>query len=262
MRVAFSVRRSITALVALVIPLAFAVSTANAASAGYLYVADTDLTRTTSASVNLPINAQVVNNSLVDEHSLFEMSMSNQSGSTGNIIEIGVTTDRGLNGDMNPHWFVYSWVNGTPQGYDGGSHFVSEIGNFWNTPLTSYEGTSQSVAFNYSGGNWRLNINGTEAGYFPGSEWSGAFTSSSVTDVFGEVYEDGTFYPSLNGTVSGYSSVAGGHLSTLRVDSPYTQSMASPTGFTASGGAPVPEPASAALLAVGFLVYARRRAMP
>ena len=252
-----STYRFAIALTALVLPLAFTATSANG-GAGYLYVADTDTTPTTYAYVNLPINAQTIGNE--PEHSLFEISMSNMSGAAGNIIEIGVTTDLGLNGDRNPHWFVSSWINGVWKGYDANSDFTSEIGNFWTTPLTSYEGTSQGVAFNYSSGNWWLYLNGTTAGYFPGSEWSGAFAISSVTDVFGEAYTDGTVYPTLNGTVSGYYSSGGGQLSTLRVDAPYAQYNASGTGFTASG--PVPEPSTLALLTLGatnLLAYAWRR---
>ena len=212
---------------------------ANSANAGsYLYVGEYDQTSTTQASVNLPINAQTIGSA--PEHSLFEMSMSNQGGATGNIIEIGVTTDVALNGDRNPHWFVSSWVNGTWRGYDAGSGFVPSVGNFWTTPLTSYEGTSGAVEFQYSGGKWLLYLNGVSSGYFPGSEWSGAFTTSSFTQVFGEVYTDGTFYPTLNGTVSGYLSSAGGYLSPSVVNSPYAQSNASATGFTVSGPPPAP----------------------
>lgn len=247
--VALSTLRSVIAITTLVVPLAFPVNSAYAFTPGYYYVGEADTTPTIKASVSLPINAQPIGNA--PEHSLFEMSMSNAWGSSGNIIEIGVTTDLALNGDRNPHWFVFSWINGTPQGYDASSHFVSIIGSFWNTALTPYEGTSEGIAFQYNTGNWWLTLNGASAGYFPGSEWSGGFTTSSVTQVFGEVYADGTFYPTLNGTVSGYNSSAGGHLSTSVVNYPYTQSNASGTGFTASG--PVPEPSTLALLAVGAL---------
>ena len=130
-RILFAVPIAITAVVVL---LAWTATSANAGP-GYLYVGEYDSTATTQASVNLPINAQTVSNNLTDEHSLFEMSMSNQGGSSGNIIEIGVTTDLGVNGDRNPHWFVFSWINGISQGYDASSDFVSEIGNFWTTPL-------------------------------------------------------------------------------------------------------------------------------
>ena len=145
-----STRRFLIAIVALVVPLAFTANSANAGTAGYLYVGDADTTSTTEANVNLPINAQTVSDAELDEHSLFEMSMSNEFGASGNIIEIGVTTDLGLNGDSNPHWFVYSWINGTGQGYDSSSHFVSQIGSFWATSLSSVEGTSEDVEFQYN----------------------------------------------------------------------------------------------------------------
>ncbi|MGD0464333.1 MAG: PEP-CTERM sorting domain-containing protein [Tepidisphaeraceae bacterium] len=252
-----STRRWVIAIMALVVPLAFTATSANAGTAGYLYVDDADTTSTTEANVNLPINAQTVSDAKLDEHSLFEMSMSNMWGASGNIIEIGVTTDLGLNGNSNPHWFVYSWINGTGQGYDASSHFVSQIGSFWATSLTSLEGTSEEAEFQYKAPNWDLDLNGTAAGYFPGTEWSGAFTSSSVTQVFGEVYYDGTFYPTLNGTVSGYRSSGGGHLSTNVVDAPYAQSNASQTGFTASGPL-LPEPSSVVLLGIAPLAFAWR----
>ena len=249
--------RLATPALVFLVPLPFAAASAHAAAGGYLYVAGIDTTPTTQAFVSLPINAQSVG---IEEHSLFEMSMSDQAGASGNSIEIGVTTDSPLNGDWNPHWFVSSWINGTWQGYDGYSGFVSFAGAFWNTPLTTYEGTSQSAAFQFNSGNWWLYLNGAAAGYFPGSEWSGAFAASSFTDVFGEVYCDGTFYPTLNGSVSGYASSGGGHLSTLRVDSPYSQSGVSETGFTASG--PVPEPSTLVLFAacgVGLGLRRRRK---
>ncbi len=254
-----STGRTVIAIMALLVPLAFTATSADAGTPGYLYVGDADTTSTTEANVNLPINAQTVNNAKLDEHSLFEMSLSNAFGASGNIIEIGVTTDLGLNGDSTPHWFVYSWINGVGQGYDSKSHFVSQIGSFWATSLSSVEGTSEEVEFQYSAPNWDLDLNGTMAGYFPGSEWSGAFTASSVTQVFGEVYQDGTFYPTLNGTVSGYHSSGGGHLFTNLIDAPYARSNASQTGFTASGPLPVPEPSSASLLGVALLATAWRR---
>jgi hypothetical protein len=226
--------RSISVM-ALVLLLGFLATSASAGTVGYLYVGDADTTATTEASVNLPINAQTISDAIVEEHSLFEMSMSNTFATTGDIIEIGVTTDLGLNGDSKPHWFVYSWINGVGQGYDSHSHFVSQIGNFWTQSLTTGGGTVEQVKFQYNAPNWELYLNGSAAGYFPGSEWSGAFTSSLVTQVFGEVYQDGTFYPSLDGTVSGYSSSSGGHLFPNLVDAPYSQSNASQTGFTASG---------------------------
>jgi hypothetical protein len=256
---ALASRRSVIAIIALVGPLAFTATSAIAGTAGYLYVGDADTTSTTEANVDLPINAQTISDAKVDEHSLFEMSMSNEFGASGNIIEIGVTTEIGLNGDSNPHWFVYSWINGVGQGYDSSSHFVSQIGSFWGTSLSAVEGTSEEVEFQFNAPNWDLDLNGTAAGYFPGSEWSGAFTASSVTQVFGEVYQDGTFYPTLNGTVSGYDSSGGGHLFTNVVDAPYAQSNASQTGFTASGPLPVPEPLSAGLLGIPLLATACRR---
>lgn len=245
--------------IALVGPLIFMATSAHAGTAGYLYVGDADSTSTTEANVNLPINAQTISDAKLDEHSLFEMSMSNSFGSSGNIIEIGVTTDLQLNSDVNPHWFVYSWINGVGQGYDSNSHFVSEIGNFWAASLSSLEGTSEEVEFQYNAPNWDLDLNGTLAGYFPGSEWSGAFTRSSVTQVFGEAYQDGTFYPTLNGTVSDYESSGGGHLSKNLVDAPYAQSNASKTGFTASGPLPTPEPSSAGLIGLALSAVACRR---
>jgi len=245
-------------ITALVLTLTFTAIPANVAKAGYLYVADVDSTPSTGAFVNLPINAQTVN--IEPDHSLFEMAvMYTPSGGIGDTIEIGVTTDPALNGDNNPHWFVFSWINGAPQGYDSGSDFVSDISNFWSSPLTLYEGTSERVGFEYSNSNWLLTLNGTTAGYFPGSEWSGVFTMSSFIEVYGEVYQTGSDSPTMDGTVSGYDSFAGGELSTLVVDYPYEQLDASRTGFTALG--PVPEPATWAMMAagVGIMLGFRRR---
>lgn len=249
------IRRQLTFIALAIGPaLIVATATATAATPGYKYVAGFDSTATTHVSVNLPINAQTIQ---IGEHSLFEMSLANQFGSSGNIIEIGVTTDFALNHDLSPHWFVFSWINGAPQGYNGSSHFISLVGNFWASPLTALLGTSQNVAFTYDTGDWWLSINGTSMGYFPGSEWSGAFTKSLATEVFGEVYSNGIHYPTLNGAVSGYVSSGGGRLSNFLVNAPYAISNTSRTGFTVAG--PVPEPSTLALAAIGCLGFLTMR---
>jgi hypothetical protein len=245
-----TVRLLASIALAVFLQASFDAAGARGATAGYVYVAGFDTRSTTEASVDLPVNAQTA---LYGEHSLFEMSMSNETGSTGNIIEIGITTDPELNGDTNAHWFVSSWVNGDWKGYDASSDFVSSVGSFWSSSLAGDEGTSQAVSFQYSDSDWWLYLNGISAGYFPGSEWSGAFTTSLATEVFGEVYQNGTFYPSLNGTLSGYNSSGGGHLGSFLVEAPYAISNASGTGFTVSGP-DVPEATCLPLLgAVGLL---------
>ena len=64
-----------------------------------------------------------------DFHSLAEVSA--QSADLQQIVEVGWTVDRLVNGDSLPRIFVFHWINGIPQCYNacgypaGVSHFLS-----------------------------------------------------------------------------------------------------------------------------------------
>lgn len=47
-----------------------------------------------------------------DSHSLAELAA--QSADGRQIVEVGWTVDRGVNGDSLPHLFVFHWVDGVP----------------------------------------------------------------------------------------------------------------------------------------------------
>ena len=52
-----------------------------------------------------------------DYHTLAEISV--ESADLRQIVEVGWTVDRGVNGDSLPHLFVFHWVNGAPTCYYG-----------------------------------------------------------------------------------------------------------------------------------------------
>ena len=52
-----------------------------------------------------------------DYHTLAEIAV--QSADGKQIVEVGWTVDRGVNGDDDPHLFVYHWVDGKETCYNG-----------------------------------------------------------------------------------------------------------------------------------------------
>jgi hypothetical protein len=119
-----------------------------------------------------------------DFHSLIEVSVQNGN----NILELGWTVDPGVFGDNNPHLFTGIWINGVWQGYNPAS-FVDNSSNAVNNgaSLAGAVGTSKTFGVIYTGGAWWVAYNGAYIGSFPGTLWSGAFTTGTVVQAFGEV---------------------------------------------------------------------------
>ena len=116
-------------------------------------------------------------------HSLAELAV--ESSDATQIVEIGWSVAPLQFNDNAPHLFVYHWVNGASTCYDA-CGFVSTSSSI--TPgMTLATGTSAIFQVVYANSNWNLYYNGTRFGYFPGSLWSGAFTSVGFTQWFGEV---------------------------------------------------------------------------
>lgn len=127
-----------------------------------------------------------------DYHTLAEIAV--QSSDSQQAVEAGWTVDNGLNGDNNPHLFVYSWKNGTGQGYNGGNGWTDNGSESINAgdSLSTYNNTKIKFLWQYYDSKWWLDaqISGTDhwIGYYPGSSWtSPTFTYTQRVQVFGEV---------------------------------------------------------------------------
>jgi hypothetical protein len=141
-----------------------------------------------------------------DYHSLAEMAV--QSADTRQIVEVGWTVDREVNGDDNPHLFVYHWVDGVATCYNGCGWVQSSPTRFPGMRL-AYDGTASQYMIQYREGNWWIGYQGEWIGYFPGSLWNGIYTQSGLIQWFGELAAAagttlplssiGNYYPGTSG---------------------------------------------------------------
>lgn len=134
-----------------------------------------------------------------DYHSLSELEVASAASGSNQVVEVGWTVDSALNGDNDPHLFVYWWKNGVGQGYNG-SGYVNATGCSpcagGNLNTVSYFGVLINTVIQHlttvqcgcSTAGWWVAFNGTWQGVFPDTLWtSPTFTSAGYHNVFGEV---------------------------------------------------------------------------
>jgi hypothetical protein len=118
-----------------------------------------------------------------DYHSLAEVAVQSADGTQ--IVEVGWNVDRVVNGDADPHLFVFHWVNGQPACYNG-CGFVQYSQNV-SPGDTLPQDTTKRLGIQYYSGAWWIAYDTEWVGYFPGSLWNNNFTQSGMVQVFGEV---------------------------------------------------------------------------
>jgi hypothetical protein len=116
-------------------------------------------------------------------HSLFEIAVQGGTGN-GNIVEIGWTAELG---NQSSRLFIYHWINWNQTCYNG-CGWVQ-----WNPSITPgmnlTTGSESYMGYVFFGGNWWGWYEDQWVGYFPGSEWQGGYSKSSLIQWFGEVYD-------------------------------------------------------------------------
>ena len=124
-----------------------------------------------------------------DSHTLAELAVESNSANGLQIVEVGWTVDRGVNGDEVPHLFVYHWINGLGTCYNAcGFVQVSQtLKPGMKVTVDSQPGTTHQYAIRLMGSDWWVGYEGQWIGYFPGSLWNNAFTSANLVQWFGEV---------------------------------------------------------------------------
>jgi len=121
-----------------------------------------------------------------DYHTLAEVAVS--TAGSGNIVEVGYNVDPVVNGNSNPHLFVFNWVGGTPGCYNGCGFVPYGTGVQAGDDINSAVGTSVFMEIQHFSGAWWIRYGSDWVGYFPDSDWPGStFTSINFTQVFGEV---------------------------------------------------------------------------
>jgi hypothetical protein len=121
-----------------------------------------------------------------DYHTLAELAV--QSADSQQIVEVGWTVDRAVNGDEDPHLFVFHWVNGQPTCYNT-CDFVPYNGGI-NAGDTLPVDTLKKFGIQYNSGAWWIAYDTTWIGYFPDKDWTSqgvTFTKGGFFQAFGEV---------------------------------------------------------------------------
>jgi hypothetical protein len=127
-----------------------------------------------------------------DSHSLAELAV--QSADGRQIVEVGWTVDPAVNGDANPHLFVYHWVNGAETCYNA-CGFV-QVSTTVRPGATLPVGSAKPFGIQFSDNAWWISYDSEFIGYFPVTLWTGAgvasFSKSGLLQVFGEVASSST----------------------------------------------------------------------
>lgn len=119
-------------------------------------------------------------------HTLNEIAV--QGGpNNGNIVELGWLVSSDQEGNNNPHIFVFHWKNWVGTCYDGCGW--QQWSNTYHPGMDIGGALGKQVYIGYVlyQGNWWAWFDDQWMGYFPGSEWSGQYTKTSLIQWFGEV---------------------------------------------------------------------------
>lgn len=119
-------------------------------------------------------------------HTLDELAVQGGPGD-GNIIELGWNVSSDQYGDTNTHLFVFHWKDWVGTCYDGCGWQQYSGTYFPGMSLNNIVGREVYIGYVYYQGNWWAWFDNQWLGYFPGSEWSGAYTKSELLQWFGEV---------------------------------------------------------------------------
>ena len=119
-------------------------------------------------------------------HSLDEIAI--QAGKdNGDIVELGWMVSSDVYSDLDPHIFVYHWIGGIGQCYDGCNWQQYSNTYHPHQNIASLVGREVYIGYVFYQGNWWAWFDNQWLGYFPGSEWNGKFTRSAKIQWFGEV---------------------------------------------------------------------------
>jgi hypothetical protein len=123
-----------------------------------------------------------------DYHTLAELAVRSYDPETResrNTVEVGWTVDRSVNGDNDPHLFVYHWVDGKKTCYNscGFTMYSKTVKPGDTLPV----GAQKRFGILHSGNAWWIAYDSEYIGYFSDKNWGGRFTKTELTQWFGEV---------------------------------------------------------------------------
>src|SRR6185295_13765936 len=118
-----------------------------------------------------------------DFHSLAEIAVESSDGRQ--IVELGWTVDRGVNGDLQPHVFAYHWVNGQQTCYNACGWVQMSTTAMPGMPVVA--GESHRYEIKLINNDWWEFYDGEAMGYFPQALFTSGFTQATLVQWFGEV---------------------------------------------------------------------------
>jgi hypothetical protein len=147
----------------------------------YFYAVGSQIAASDGAYANLVIGKPVLSKD--DYHTLAEISV--QSADGQQIVEVGWTVDRTVNGDDDPHLFVYHWVDRVQSCYNACGWVP-----YGKTAIpgdTLPVNVSKRFGIQHANGGWWVAYDTDWIGYFPDGLWDDNYTRSGVQQFFGEV---------------------------------------------------------------------------
>jgi hypothetical protein len=150
----------------------------------YLYNVGSQAAETDGIYTNVYIAKPKLDTS--DYHSLGELAV--QSADGKQIVEVGWNVDRLVNGDSDPHLFVYHWINNEGTCYNG-CGFV-QYSKTIKPGDTLAQDASKKFGIQYANGAWWIAFDTEWVGYFPEQQWNDAgvkFNKTGLIQIFGEV---------------------------------------------------------------------------
>ena len=163
---------------------ALAEPVAGARQVSYHYSSAFQYAETDGTYANLVIGRPYLDKA--DYHTLAEIAV--QSADGRQIVEVGWTVDRGVNGDEDPHLFVYHWVDGQETCYNGCG--FKQYSKAVVPGDTVPYGVSKQFGIQYFNGAWWIAYDTEWIGYFPEALWNDQgvkFSRSGLVQIFGEV---------------------------------------------------------------------------
>lgn len=195
----------------------------------YVYADGAQVLSAADAAQGVGINASIHRTFLSrgtgsqgDFHTLFETAVQDTSG---NVIEAGYNIDFAVNGDLDPHFFVFYWINGVEGSYNTGGGWANAAGCTIcaGSNLSAYVGQTKTFAINHVGTDWVVSFNGAAVGSYPDS--TVPLTSIRSVQFFGEIARNNL----ESCTDMGSGTQAGGGASATASGYTLTGSTATPT---------------------------------
>ncbi|MFC3993442.1 neprosin family prolyl endopeptidase [Actinoplanes siamensis] len=161
---------------------AFASPGSSGPTVNFIYNVGSQAAVSDGAYVNLTINKPRLGKR--DYHTLAELAV--QSADGNQIVEVGWNVDRVVNGDDDPHMFVYHWVNRQTSCYNG-CGFV-QYSRTVKPGDTLAVDQQKRFGIQFYNDAWWVAYDTEWVGYFPAKLWGDvSFTKTGLVQVFGEV---------------------------------------------------------------------------